>query len=264
MMGFRGGMVAHDISAMTRLDGRTAIVTGGGTGLGFEFARVLAEAGARVVVAGRRRAPLDAAVQALRRQGATASSAELDVTDPASIEAVIGAAGGLVDILVNNAGLSRPGPVLDLAVADWDAVLDTNLRGALLVARAVARSLVASGRPGSIVNVCSVLGQATQKGVAPYAASKAGLLHLTRLLAAEWARYQIRVNALVPGYFHTEITAGYLESGAGRSLLQRIPQRRLGEPAELALPLLLLASDAAPYLTGSQLVIDGGLSLNPL
>lgn len=259
--------MAQDVSAMTRLDGRTALVTGGGTGLGLAFAGVLAGAGAAVIVAGRRRAPLDAAVESLRAQGGVAESLEVDVTDPASIDAAIESAcrgGRTIDVLVNNAGLSRPGPALDLAIEDWDAVLDTNLRGAMLVARAVARRLVAGGRPGSIVNVCSVLGQATQKGVAPYAASKAGLLHLTRLLAAEWARYRIRVNALVPGYFRTEITAGYLGSEAGRNLLQRIPQRRLGEADELALPLLLLASDASPYLTGAQLAVDGGLGLNPL
>lgn len=259
--------MAHDVSAMTRLDGRTALVTGGGTGLGLAFAGVLAEAGARVVVAGRRRAVLETAVAELREQGAVADCIELDVMDPASVEVgidILCADGTAIDVLVNSAGLSRPGPVLDLDVRDWDAVLDTNLRGPLLVARAVARRLVAAGRPGSIINVCSVLGQATQKGVAPYAASKAGLMHLTRLLAAEWARHRIRVNALVPGYFRTEITAGYLESDAGRSLLHRIPQRRLGEVAELALPLLLLASDASPYITGSQLVVDGGLSVNPL
>ena len=256
-----------DFSTMTRLDGRTALVTGGGTGLGLEFARVLAGAGARLVVAGRRRATLEAAVAALRAGGADAQCLELDVVDPVSVESAIEAAcagGSVVDVLVNNAGLSRPGPALELAIDDWDAVLDTNLRGALLVARAVARRLIAVGRPGAIVNVCSVLGTATQRGVAPYAASKAGLLHLTRLLAAEWARHRIRVNALVPGYFRTEITAAYLETDAGRALLQRIPQRRLGETAELAVPLLLLASDASPYMTGTHLVVDGGLSLNPL
>jgi NAD(P)-dependent dehydrogenase (short-subunit alcohol dehydrogenase family) len=252
---------------MTRLDGRTALVTGGGTGLGLAFAGVLAEAGARVVVAGRRRAALEAAVAELRERGGVADCIELDVMDPGSVEVAVDmlcADGTAIDVLVNNAGLSRPGPVLHLDVSDWDAVLDTNLRGPLLVARAVARRLVAAQRPGSIINVCSVLGHATQKGVAPYAASKAGLMHLTRLLAAEWARHGIRVNALVPGYFRTDITAGYLESEAGRSLLQSIPQRRLGEVAELSLPLLLLASDASSYITGSQLVVDGGLSINPL
>jgi NAD(P)-dependent dehydrogenase (short-subunit alcohol dehydrogenase family) len=259
--------VAHDLSALTRLAGRTALVTGGGSGLGLAFAGVLAAAGARVIVAGRRRAALEAAVAELRERGAVADCVELDVMDPASVEVAIDilcADGTAIDVLVNNAGLSRPGPVLDLDVHEWDAVLDTNLRGPLLVARAVARRLIAAGRPGSIINVCSVLGQATQKGVAPYAASKAGLLHLTRLLAVEWARHRIRVNALVPGYFHTDITAGYLDSDAGRTLLQRIPQRRLGDVTELELPLLLLASDASSYITGSQLVVDGGLSVNPL
>ena len=252
---------------MMRLDGRTALVTGGGTGLGLAFAGVLADAGARVIVAGRRRAPLEAAVAALRERGAAAESLELDVADPASIDAAMARAvvlGCPIDVLVNNAGLSRPGPALDLGLDDWDAVLDTNLRGAFLVARAVARHWISAARPGSIINVCSVLGQSTQKGVSAYGASKAGLLHLTRLLAAEWARHGICVNALVPGYFRTGITADYLESEAGRVLLQRIPQRRLGEPAELALPLLLLASDASSYITGSQIVVDGGLSLNPL
>ncbi|MFO1425617.1 MAG: SDR family oxidoreductase [Steroidobacteraceae bacterium] len=260
-------MTTSDPAQALRLDGRTALVTGGGTGLGLAFAQVLAAAGAAVVVAGRRREPLEQAVAALRARGRDAALLELDVADEVGVEGAIGrcfADGRCIDVLVNNAGLSRPGPALSLAIGDWDAVLDTNLRGAFLVARAVATRLIERERPGAMVNVCSVLGQSPQKGVAPYAVSKAGLLHLTRLLALEWARHRIRVNALVPGYLRTDITSDFLDSAAGGETLRRIPQRRLGELQELALPLLLLASDASTYMTGSQLVVDGGLSVNPL
>jgi NAD(P)-dependent dehydrogenase (short-subunit alcohol dehydrogenase family) len=205
-------------------------------------------------------------VHLLADQGSEGIPLELDVADEASIKRGLldDRLPGPVEILVNNAGLSRPGPALQLPTVDWDAVFATNLRGGFLLARAVAEALIDAGKPGNIINVCSVLGRSPQKGVMPYAASKAGLLHVTRLLALEWARYGIRVNALVPGFFRTSITASYLDSAAGRSLVQRIPQRRAGAIDELAWPLLLLASDASAYMTGAELVVDGGLSVNPL
>ena len=249
------------------LEGRTALVTGGGSGLGFAFAATLARCGADVIVCGRRRDLLERSAERLREFGTKIDSLELDVTDEASVSAAFSQLDGLdsvPDILINNAGLSRPGAALNIDMADWDAVMATNLRGAFVMSRALARRLIDRGRPGTIVNVCSVLGRAPQKGVSPYAVSKAGLLHLTRLLALEWARHGIRVNALVPGYFRTDITDAYLETAAGESLRSRIPQRRIGDLDELAHPLLLLVGDESGYVTGAEIVVDGGLSINPL
>jgi NAD(P)-dependent dehydrogenase (short-subunit alcohol dehydrogenase family) len=147
---------------------------------------------------------------------------------------------------------------LELDESDWDAVVDTDLRGAWLVAQTAARALVAAGRPGRIVNVGSITGLRTIGQIAPYAAAKAGLLHLTRVLAMEWARHGIQVNAIAPGYVETELNRDFWASAAGRRLIERIPQQRLGRPDDLDGALLLLASDAGAFMTGSVLVVDGG------
>jgi NAD(P)-dependent dehydrogenase (short-subunit alcohol dehydrogenase family) len=185
----------------------------------------------------------------------------MDVTDGASVRhacAEAAAALGALDVVVNNAGISIVKPPLELAEADWDAVVGTNLRGAWLVAQTAARALVAAGRPGRVVNVASIVGLRPIGHLAPYAAAKAGLLHLTRVLAMEWARHGIQVNAIAPGYVETEINREFWSSPAGRRLIDRIPQRRLGRPEDLDGPLLLLASDAGAFMTGSVLVVDGG------
>lgn len=254
-------------SEKPRLRGQTALVTGGGSGLGLLFALVLAQAGARVVIAGRRESVLETALARLQEQSDTVETLRLDVADPQSIAAAaaqLDARGLRPDILINNAGVSRPGPALTLSAADFDNVMATNLRGAFLLSQAIVKRLVEVHRPGVIVNVCSVLGRSPQKGVLPYAVSKAGLLHMTRLLALEWARHSIRVNALVPGFFRTGITDEYLDSLAGTALQTRIPLRRTGLLPELARPLMLLVDPDSAYMTGSELVVDGGLSVNPL
>jgi NAD(P)-dependent dehydrogenase (short-subunit alcohol dehydrogenase family) len=243
------------------LSGKRALVTGGGTGLGQRFALTLARAGADVVIAARRREPLEATAAEIRSLGRAASCVSLDVTDSARIATAFANEIGTVDVLVNNAGTAGPGSLLEMDEETWDRVLDVNVKGAWLVTRAVVRGMIERGSGGSIVNVASVLGIAVQKWTANYPASKAALLQLTRAMALDWARYGIRVNAVVPGYFATEMSAGYLDSEPGQAMLKRMPMRRLGDPAELDGALLLLASDASRYMTGSTITVDGGLSI---
>ena len=246
------------------LAGRAAIVTGAGGGLGRQFALTLARAGARVALAGRRIAPLTALAEEIEAFDGRAVPVVLDVSKPESVKQAVAAAEtelGPIAILVNNAGVTVSKPVLEQSEADWDLVLDTNLKGAWLMAQETARHMVRLGHGGSIVNIASVLGLKAEKQVIAYAASKAGLVHLTRTLALELARYQIRVNAICPGYFPSEMTSEYLSGPKGEALIKGIPQRRLGAHADLEGPLLLLASDAGAYMTGSVLVVDGGLTL---
>jgi NAD(P)-dependent dehydrogenase (short-subunit alcohol dehydrogenase family) len=246
---------------MFDLGDRTVLVTGASSGLGLHFARTVLAAGARVVLAARRRERLEALAAEMDPEGGRAWPLEMDVTDAASVAAGVAQAweqAGPIDVLVNNSGIALTTRALDLEEADWDRVMDTNLKGAWLVARAVARAMVDEGREGSIVNIASILGIRPAGGVAPYAASKAGLVQLTRALALEWARHRIRVNAIAPGYVHTEINAEFFATEAGQAVVRRIPQRRLGQPEDLDGALLLLASDASRYMTGSTIVIDGG------
>jgi len=243
------------------LHGRTALVTGASAGFGRHFARVLAAAGATVAVAARRRDLLDALVAEIAATGNCAVAVELDVTDGASITAAfdaVSAALGPVEVVVNNAGISILKPPLELDETEWDAVVNTNLRGAWLVAQAAARALVEAGRPGRIINIASIVGLRPIGHLAPYAAAKAGLIHLTRVLAMEWARHGIQVNAIAPGYVETDLNRDFWASAAGKRLIERIPQRRLGRLEDLDGPLLLLASDAGAFMTGSVLVVDGG------
>jgi len=254
----------HDRFALT---GHTALVTGASSGLGRHFARTLAAAGATVAVAARRRDRLDALVEEIVRAGGRAAAVAMDVTDGRSVRAGVAEAArvfGPADIVVNNAGISLVRPSLTLDDAEWDAVLDTNLRGAWLVARAAAQSLVDTKTPGRIINIASIVGLRTIGHLAPYAASKAALLHLTRVLAMEWARYGIQVNAIAPGYVETDLNRDFWASPAGAELVARIPQRRLGRLEDLDGPLLLLASDAGAFMTGSVLVVDGGHTVAPL
>lgn len=240
------------------LSGKHALVTGASSGLGLHFAGLLAAQGASVTLAARRVGALEAACDAIGRDGGTAAAVALDVTDPASVRAAIAAMPGGIDILVNNAGISIAAPALDIAPDDWDSVVDTNLKGAFLVAQAAARRMVADGRGGAIVNIASITGLRVAGAIASYAASKAAVIQLTRALALEWARHQIRVNALCPGYIETDINHDFFATDAGKALIRRIPQRRLGRAADLDGALLLLASDAGAYITGASLAIDGG------
>lgn len=240
-----------------RLRGKVALVTGASGGLGRQFAEVLAMAGASVVVGARRREALANVAQGIVANGGVCEAIELDVADAHSIAAAQPYL-DRIDILVNNAGIVRDAPALDQAEADWDAVIDTNLKGMFLMAQAVARSLKRRATSGSIINIASILGVRQAGGVTPYAVSKAGAIQLTKTLALEWARYGIRVNALAPGYIDTDLNSDFWTSEAGKAMLKRIPLRRLGHPHELDGPLLLLASEMSTFMTGSVIDVDGG------
>ena len=244
-----------------RLDGRAALVTGASRGLGRQFALVLARAGARVALAARDRTRLEQVRDEIAAAGGEAAVVTVDVTDRASVTEALGQAEqalGPLRILVNNSGIAVTRRMLDLDEADWRSVVDTNLTGAWFVAQEAARRMAAHGQGGSIVNIGSLLGLRTGTGVAPYAAAKAGLIHLTRVMALELARHDIRVNALAPGYFETDLNRDFFATEAGQALVRRIPQRRLGHEGDLDGPLLFLASDASRYVTGEVIAVDGG------
>lgn len=243
------------------LKSKHAFITGASSGLGRHFAKVLAGCGAKVTVAARRTDALQALVQEISASEGQALSVTLDVSERDSVREAIAEStriAGPIDILVNNAGITSEGPVLEQTEQQWDSVLDTNLKGSFLVATEVARTLRALNRPGNIINIASILGLRQSSSVAPYAVSKAGVIQLTKILALELARFSIRVNAIIPGYIDTELNHAYWSSDAGLALIKRIPQRRLGMPADLDGALLLLACDASRYMTGSTITVDGG------
>ncbi len=257
--GNQGSLVMSDLFD---LSGRVALVTGASQGLGRRFAQVLAAHGAAVALAARQTDKLEDLRTELHEAGHAAASAMLDVTDHGSIATAIDtieATLGPIDILINNAGVAVAKGVLEQTEADWDRVLDTDLKGAFFTAQAVARRMV--GRGGNIVNVASLIALKVVGHLAPYAAAKSGLAQLTKAMALELARHDIRVNALAPGYIETEINRDFLRSEAGDRMRKQIPQRRFGTPADLDGALLLLASDASRYMTGSIIVVDGGLLL---
>lgn len=244
---------------MFDLKTQTAIITGASSGLGRHFAKTLATAGARIAVVARRRDRLDDLVHELPSGRALAVTA--DMGDRASLEAVIPAVTeklGRPTILINNAGIADEQAALDLPDADWHRVLETNLTGAWQMAQLCAQAWVAAKQPGNIINISSILGLRVAGRSLPYAVSKAGLIQMTKALSLEWARYQIRVNAIAPGYIETDLNRDFFATDAGETLIKRIPQRRLGQPSDLDGVLLLLASQASSYITGSVIAVDGG------
>ena len=249
------------------LTGKVALVTGASSGLGVHFARTLAEAGASVAIAARRADRLASLQAELQSTGSKAVAVELDVRASDVIAAAfaeVEKALGPIDVVVNNAGISIVKPALEMPIEDWDSVVNTNLRGAWLVAQAAGKTWLTGKRPGVIVNIASILGLRTIGQVAPYNASKAGLIHLTRVLAMEWARHDIRVNAICPGYIETEMNSDFWKTPGGQRLIDRIPQRRIGRPEHLDGALLLLSSEAGSFMTGSILTVDGGHTVSSL
>lgn len=244
---------------MFRLDGKRVLITGASSGIGAHLAEVTAGAGGHVIAAARRAARLDDLVARVSAQGGSIEALELDVTDPAATRAAL-ARLGPIDVLVNNAGISGAGPALSTDDAAWAAVIETNLSAPFRLARDAMAANIAQGRPGVVINVASILAERGAKMVAAYAASKAGIANLTRALALEWASKGIRVNALAPGYFVTEINADHLGGPTGDKIRRRIPMGRFGELDDLTGPFLLLATDASAFMTGSLVTVDGGQS----
>ena len=246
---------------MFDIHGKHILVTGGSSGFGRHFSSFLASRGARVTLAARRADALASAVAEIKAANGVAQSVPLDVTRPDSVEEALKhaeAGFGPIHGVVNNAGVTATKPALQQDERSWDSVIDTNLKGVWLVAQAAARRMVENKVKGSIVNIASILGLRVAGAIAPYAISKAGVIQMTKALALEWARYGIRVNALAPGYFVTELNDDFFRSEAGQALIKRVPQRRLGQLSELDGPLLLLISNAGSFMTGSIVTVDGG------
>lgn len=260
--------MSNYLSSLFAVAGRRAIVTGASGALGAQFARSLARAGADVVLAARRIAPMEALRDELIAGGVRAHVVALDLESASSVEAAFDKAqdwaSAPIDIVINNSGIAAPSALLDQADQDWDNVMTVNLNGARLVANAAVRRLIEAGEKGSIINVASILGLRQGAGVAAYATSKAALVQLTKQQALEWARHGIRVNALAPGYIETDINRDYFSTDTGTSLIKRIPMRRLGQSSELDGALLYLASDAGSFVTGAVQIVDGGHLLSTL
>jgi NAD(P)-dependent dehydrogenase (short-subunit alcohol dehydrogenase family) len=249
------------------LDGHAALITGANGGLGSHFAHTLAKAGAKVAIAARRLDSLREVEQQIRSAGGQVQSVALDVTRRDSVAQAFEQAAnalGPITVVINNAGIAITKPILEHTEDDWNDVIGVNLTGAWRVAQEAARHMVKHQRGGSIVNIASILGLRVSAQVPSYAASKAAVIQLTKAMALELARHNIRVNALAPGYVETSINRDFFASEAGQALIKRIPQRRIGNPEELDAALLLFASDAGAYATGAVLAIDGGHLVNTL
>lgn len=243
------------------LQGKVAIVTGAGRGLGRAIAQALNEAGASVVVASRTGSELDSFVSEAEHAGRRALAVPTDVTDGSAVETLVSRTlevFGCVDILVNNSGIVASMPLLEQEPAEWDRVLATNLRSVYLVTRSVGRHLVAQ-HSGKVINIASNFGLMGVANHAAYSASKAGIIAFTRCMAVEWARHNVQVNALAPGYFATDLNAAMrADEATTERVVRAIPARRMGEPHEVAPWVLLLASEASDFMTGETIVIDGG------
>lgn len=249
---------------MSDLAGKIALVTGASSGLGERFARVLAAAGARVAIAARRANRLDALAAELRAAGHEALPVVIDVASVASVRAGAAAvleAWGPIDILVNNAGISIQAKLEAIEEAEYDAVLNTNLKGAFFMAQAVARQMIAHKREGRIVNIASIVGMRAVGQLSSYGMAKAGMIQMTHSMAREWGRHGINTNAIAPGYIATDISAEFLATEAGAKWVGALPRRRMGRAEDLdGLLLLLCAGEAARFINGSVMVADDGFT----
>lgn len=244
------------------LKDKTAIVTGAGTGIGKAIALELAQRGARIALCGRRAEPLEETAGQIKAAGGEAFFASCDVSSAASVQSFVKetiARFGKIDILVNNAGLARDNLLLRMSEEEWDSVLDTNLKGAFLFSKAVARPMMKE-RSGVIVSISSIVGITGNAGQANYSASKAGLIAMTKSLAKELASRGIRVNAVAPGFIKSQMTDG-LPEAIQSSLLGNIPLARFGEPSDVAKVVAFLCSDDAGYVTGQTISVNGGLAM---
>ena len=243
------------------LSGEVALVTGASSGLGARFARVLAANGAKVVCLARRKGRLDALVAGIEAAGGAALAVEADVADRAALERAFDAAQarfGPVTLLIANAGVAHPARAIDMSEADWRATMDVNLDAVWRSAQIAAQRMIAARRPGAIVVTASITSFVVEKGLSAYAVSKAAVAHLTRALALELGPKGVRVNAIAPGYIVTEINEAYLTGEAGARIGKAIPLGRIGEPGDLDGALLMLASRAGRWITGTTVVVDGG------
>jgi hypothetical protein len=254
------------------LSGRVALVTGASSGLGAQFARTLARAGAGVVLAARRIERLKTLRAEIEADGGDAHVVELDVTDIDSIRAAVAHAEtemGTIDILVNNSGVSTTQKLVDVAPEDYDFVMDTNTRGAFFVAQEVGKRMIARSRgaaPGAfvggrIVNVASVAGLRVLSQIGVYAMSKAAVVHMTRAMALEWGRFGINVNALCPGYIDTEINHHHWQTEAGAKLLATLPRKRVGQPQDLDAVLMMLCANESHFVNGAVITADDGYAV---
>ena len=246
------------------LNGRTAFVTGGSSGLGRHFAHVLADAGAKVAIAGRRADRLAEVKKEIEAKGGVCAAVALDVTEAKRIAPAFDEAEkslGPIDILVNNAGMNIRGFVTDLSVEDFDTIMSTNLRGPFLMAQEAGRRMIARKKGGRIINTASIGTFRALPGIAAYCISKAAVGMMTQSLALEWARYDINVNAICPGYIETELNSEFLQSDGGQARIKSFPRKRLQAESDLDGMLLLLASDASRTITGALLTVDDGQSL---
>ena len=255
---------SNTIGQKFSLAGRVALVTGASSGFGARFASVLAEAGAKVACVARRAERVDEVARSICEAGGQAVGCAMDVTDARSIREAfdtIEATLGTVDVLVNNAGLSAPAPFPEMSDEQWFSVLDVNLSAPYRVSREMSRRLIAAEKPGSIINIASILGHLAKPMFINYGTTKGALIHLTQYMALDLLPHGIRVNAIAPGYFPTDMTNPFFESEAGKREVAALPPKRLGRLEELDGPLLLLASDASSYMNATVITVDHGHSV---
>jgi NAD(P)-dependent dehydrogenase (short-subunit alcohol dehydrogenase family) len=254
------------------LAGRVALVTGASSGLGAQFARVLARSGAAVVLSARRVERLKSLRAEIEAEGGDAHVVPMDVSDPVSIRAGVAHAEtemGAIDILINNSGVSATQKLTEVTPEDYDYVMNTNTRGAFFVAQEVAKRMIARAQgaaPGTytggrIVNVASMAGLRALAKIGVYAMSKAAVVHMTRAMALEWGRYDINVNALCPGYIDTEINHHHWQTEAGQKLIQMLPRKRVGQPSDLDTALLMLCANESRFINGSVIQADDGFAV---